>query len=116
VKLTDEERAEFFKWRRERDVLRRPGEEVKPPEKGAKEFRDQVRDKAVEYLKAEIAKKGKRDAQAPAPNVERAAQGNPQPEPQAPPRLDRGGDGPVVSQYRAVTIRRLRPLAGRASF
>src|SRR5262249_15150709 len=55
VKLTDEERIDYFKWRQKRDVLRRPGEETKPPEKGPKEFRDRVMDKAVEYLKEEIA-------------------------------------------------------------
>jgi carboxyl-terminal processing protease len=27
VKLSDEERKEYFKWRRERDIIRRPGEE-----------------------------------------------------------------------------------------
>ena len=36
-------------------------------------------DKAVEYLRGEIAKKGQRDAQAPAPNVNPAAQFAPQP-------------------------------------
>jgi carboxyl-terminal processing protease len=71
VKQTDEERAEYFKWRRERDILRRPGEEVKKPvegeKKAKKEFTDRVMDKALEYLRAEIAKKGQRDAQAPMP-------------------------------------------------
>jgi carboxyl-terminal processing protease len=70
VKLTDEERAEYFKWRRERDILRRPGQEAKPPEKGDKEFRDRVLDKAVDYIRSEM-KKGQRDAQAPAPNADR---------------------------------------------
>src|ERR1017187_5625977 len=52
VKLSDDERFEYMKWRRDRDVIRPPGEKEKPPEKGAKEFRDKVMDKAVEYLKA----------------------------------------------------------------
>ena len=78
VKLTDEERREYYKWRRERDILRRPGQEVKLPaegdNKGKKEFRDRVVDKALEYLRAEIAKDGQRDAQAPMPLNHRAAQ------------------------------------------
>jgi len=81
VKLTDEERVEYFKWRRDRDILRRPGEESKKPAEGdkkeKKEFRDRVMDRAVEYLRGEIAKKGQRDARAPAPNVNRAAQFDP---------------------------------------
>ncbi len=72
VKQTDEERIEYFKWRRDRDILKRPAKDAKPPEKDKKEFRDKVMDKAVDYLKAEIAKKG---AQAPPParNDERNA-------------------------------------------
>jgi carboxyl-terminal processing protease len=67
IKLTDEERVEYFKWRRDRDILRRPGQAAKAPEKGEKkEFRDKVMDKALEYLRAEIAKKGERDARGPA--------------------------------------------------
>ncbi len=27
VKQSDEERAEYFKWRRDRDIIRRPGDE-----------------------------------------------------------------------------------------
>jgi carboxyl-terminal processing protease len=83
VKLTDEERIEYFKWRRDRDILRRPGEEAKKPaeadKKEKKEFRDRVMDRAVEYLRGEIAKKGQRDARAPAPNVNPAAQFDPRP-------------------------------------
>jgi carboxyl-terminal processing protease len=76
VKLSDEERGEYYKWRRDRDILRRPGEAPKKLAEGdakdkkeKKEFTDKVMDKALEYLRAEIAKKGQRDAQAPAPNV-----------------------------------------------
>ena len=73
IKQTDEERIEYFKWRRDRDILRRPGQEAKAPETGEKkEFRDKVMDKALEYLRAEIAKKGERDARAP--NANPAAQ------------------------------------------
>lgn len=76
VKLTDEERLEYFKWRRDRDIVRRPGQEVKPLENGKKEFSDKVMVKAVEYLKGEIAKRGAQ-APAPTPNGERAAQVEP---------------------------------------
>src|SRR4029079_6476124 len=50
VKLTDEERVEYFKWRRDRDVLRRPSDNGKPAADNdkKKEFRDRVLDKAVE--------------------------------------------------------------------
>jgi carboxyl-terminal processing protease len=82
VKLSAEERAEYYKYRRERDVVRRQGDNVKQPEKdepppgkvpGEKKdevkkapFRDRVVDKAVEYIRAELAKDPKRqDAQAP---------------------------------------------------
>lgn len=118
VKLTPEEQAEYFKWRRERDIVRRPGEAVKEkevekkkatvkekaaivfkkfgddvsPEKLTEEikkidkmpapetavFHDKVMDKAMEYIRAEI-KKGKRDAQAPAPFANPAAQVMPAP-------------------------------------
>jgi carboxyl-terminal processing protease len=79
VKLTDEERVEYFKWRRDRDILRRQngdGNGAGNGEKGKKEFRDKVLDKAVEYIRAEIAKAGEKGA-APAVNpaapVERRA-------------------------------------------
>lgn len=71
VKLTDEERIEYFKWRRDRDVLRRPGQEPKAPPEGEKkdkkEFRDKVMDKALEYIRAELAKK---DQQGQAPRLQ----------------------------------------------
>jgi carboxyl-terminal processing protease len=73
VKLTDEERRDYYNWRRERDIVRRPGDEAKPAEpndkndkKVKKEFHDKVLDKALEYIRAEMAKKGERGAQAPA--------------------------------------------------
>jgi len=62
VKLTDEERLEYFKWRRDRDILRRNGEGAKEngEKKDKKEFRDKALDKAVEYLRGEIAKQAQR--------------------------------------------------------
>jgi carboxyl-terminal processing protease len=80
IKMTPEERAEFFKYRRERDVVRRNGDENKPPEKEpqangdqnneAKKapFRDRVLDKAMDYVRGELARKGgapQSGAQAP---------------------------------------------------
>ena len=68
VKLSDEERIEYFKWRRDRDILRRPVKDAKPVENGEKkekkEYRDKVLDKALEYIRAEIKKE---KAEAPAP-------------------------------------------------
>src|ERR1051325_5517715 len=57
VKLTLQELIDYYNWRRERDIISRPGD-AKPPENGAKkaEFRDKVLDKAVEYIRAEIPK------------------------------------------------------------
>jgi carboxyl-terminal processing protease len=92
VKLTPEERAEYYKYRRERDVVRRQGENAKPPEKDGKDedapplikggdkkdeakkvpFRDRVLDKALEYIRAELGKNAnaqRQDAQAPPPPV-----------------------------------------------
>jgi carboxyl-terminal processing protease len=72
VKLTDEERIEYFKWRQKRDIVRRPGPEApKDPASDIKEdetkkkepFRDRVLDKAVDYIKGEL-KKERKDAQA----------------------------------------------------
>ena len=68
VKLTDEERLEYFKWRRERDIIRRPGQEPKAEngeKKEKKEFRDKVLDKAVEYIRGEIKKNDRGEAPLP---------------------------------------------------
>ncbi len=66
VKLTDEERLEYFKWRRDRDIIRRPDQPAKAEPNGEKktdkEFRDRVLDKAVEYIRAEIAKQARQEA------------------------------------------------------
>lgn len=79
VKLGDEERIEYYKWRRDRDIVRRSGQPPAPKsddngksddkDNGKKKepFRDRVLDKAVEYLQAEIKK---RDARGQAPQVE----------------------------------------------
>lgn len=64
VKLSDEERRQYYKWRRERDIVRRSGA---PPAKntapGAAPFRDRVLERAVEYLREQLHK----NAQRPGP-------------------------------------------------
>jgi carboxyl-terminal processing protease len=84
VKTTDEDRRDYYNWRRERDIVRRPGDEAKPAEpeqkngkKEKKEFQDKVLGKALEYIRAEMAKKGERGAQGPAPAVNPPVQGEP---------------------------------------
>src|SRR5207253_11145055 len=82
VKLTDEERYEYHKDRRDRDIIRRPGQAAKPPEKTDKAdkkkepFKDRVLEKALEYIRGELKKDNKQGAQAPA---------RPQPQPEAAP-------------------------------
>jgi carboxyl-terminal processing protease len=68
VKLSDEERSDFFKWRRDRDIIRRPGQEHKTSkdDKVPADFRDRVLDKAVEYIKGELAKRAQNAPAAPA--------------------------------------------------
>ncbi len=67
VKLSDEERIEYFKWRRDRDILRRNGEKAPDGEKKEKkEFRDKVLDTAVEYIRDELKKQ---DAKGHAPEA-----------------------------------------------
>jgi carboxyl-terminal processing protease len=66
VKLDDEERIEYFKWRRERDIIRRPGQPAPKPEKEEKvengkkkePFKDQVLEKALEHLRGKIRQAG----------------------------------------------------------
>lgn len=73
VKLSDEERVEYFKWRRDRDIVRRPGEdapkqETSKDEKNDKKkepFKDRVLEKALEYIHKELEKNGPKGAQAP---------------------------------------------------
>ena len=75
VKLTDEERIDYFKWRRDRDILRQPGQEPKPAAqkdkngKEKKELHDKVMDKALEYIRGELAKK---NGQGQAPRLPEA--------------------------------------------
>ena len=65
VPLTDEERADYMRYRSERDVVRGPQPEEKKDDKDKKSpFVDRVMQKAVDYLKGEIEKEG---AAAPAP-------------------------------------------------
>lgn len=73
VKLTDEERLEYLKYRRDRDIIR-PGQEVKKAEpkeeEGGKKkepFRDRVLDKAIDYIKGELNKAQNAEAAPPPP-------------------------------------------------
>ncbi len=85
VKLSDEERIEYFKWRRDRDIVRRPGQEPKKEEAkkeeakkeearkeetkdekddardhvAPREFHDRVLEKALEHIRGELAKENK---------------------------------------------------------
>jgi carboxyl-terminal processing protease len=68
VKLDAKERKQYFRWRRDRDIVRRPGQEKpKSPsgeaeEDGAKKdepFRDRVLDKALDYIRGELKKEQK---------------------------------------------------------
>lgn len=75
VELTDEERAEYYRDRRERDNVRRKAEDPKVGDKSGKAdpkkkngpFKDRVLDKALEYVRGELKKAGDNaGAQAPA--------------------------------------------------
>jgi carboxyl-terminal processing protease len=57
VKLTDEERRAYYKHRRNRDVLRKPGAAPKndDKDKDSKDFKDRVLEKALEYLRGKLA-------------------------------------------------------------
>jgi carboxyl-terminal processing protease len=98
VKLSDEERIDYFKWRRKRDVIHKPGqpepkEEADKDDKSDKSdkngegkeqaekkkgpFRDRVLDKAVDYIRAEMQRRPAQDAAAPVaptPRVERRSE------------------------------------------
>jgi carboxyl-terminal processing protease len=54
VKLKDDERLEYLKYRRTRDIIRRK-DQPKPDGKEEKPFHDRVLDKAVEELKKQIS-------------------------------------------------------------
>jgi carboxyl-terminal processing protease len=62
VKLTDEERLRYFEWRRERDVVRKPGQPAPPPstepeagkERDAEPFHDRALEKGLEYLREQL--------------------------------------------------------------
>ena len=73
VKLKDEERLNYFRWRAKRDIVRRPGEPLPKPvaEEDAvpADFRDRVLDKAVEHLREQIKKGVQQGAVPPAAPV-----------------------------------------------
>jgi carboxyl-terminal processing protease len=65
VKLTDEERRAYYKYRRERDVLRK----AIAPKAGAKEFKDRVLEKALEYIRSKLANAEAPPRQQPDPQA-----------------------------------------------
>jgi carboxyl-terminal processing protease len=104
VKLPDEERLEYYKWRRDRDIVRRPGEpapKVKESEKVRPDFKDRVLEKALDYLRNEIQKAANPAAapdnrgaeRGPAPAVELPAIGRTAVEPRSRPEI-RGKEDP----------------------
>jgi carboxyl-terminal processing protease len=69
VKLGDEELRDYYKYRRERDVIRRPGQPGKASEKTDKKkepFKDRVLEKAVEYIRGALKADNRQGARAPA--------------------------------------------------
>jgi carboxyl-terminal processing protease len=83
VKLTADERTAYQWYRRERDVVRRPGQPVKAPDPEPNEpngsqakkgpFVDRTLDKAINYVRGELARPGNAQRGArlapPAPNA-----------------------------------------------
>jgi carboxyl-terminal processing protease len=67
IKLTDEERKQYYKWRRERDVLRRPGAAPAKSAETSKKapFHDRVLEKALDYLRGELHKNAGGDPSRP---------------------------------------------------
>ncbi len=67
IKLSDEERLEFLRWRRDRDIVRPAGADSKQPAKEdkKKEFTDRFLEKALEYIRQELKKEAQQGA-APA--------------------------------------------------
>jgi carboxyl-terminal processing protease len=69
VKLSDEERIMYLKWRRYRDVVRAKGgaaPKIDEKDKVDPNFKDQVVEKAKEYILGELNKKDKKQGAAPA--------------------------------------------------
>jgi carboxyl-terminal processing protease len=100
VKLSDEERIDYFRWRRDRDVVRRPGDPPAKDKDGVKkDFRDRVLDKAVEYVRAELAKQARQGAR-PANAAPVAAADVPEREFVTEPRLSQRRDAGSMSRAR----------------
>jgi carboxyl-terminal processing protease len=80
VKLTDEERRDYAKWRHKRDVVRRQG--AKSDTDGQKEdsleTRDRVLKRALEYIRGELQKNTEQGRLAPAARVPAILQPRPE--------------------------------------
>jgi carboxyl-terminal processing protease len=67
VKLSDEERINYFRWRQRRDVVRQPGQPTPKVEDGdtlPADFQDRVLEKAKDYIRGEIQRRGAAPGQA----------------------------------------------------
>src|SRR5262249_37392867 len=61
IKLSDEERLEYLLDRRDRDIVRKAGQDPpkeKESDKKKEPFKDKVLEKALEYIKGELSKQG----------------------------------------------------------
>src|SRR5262249_60904648 len=88
VKSPDEGRLEHYKWRRERDEIRRLGDpppkapEGEKAEKNKAPFKDRVLEKALDFLRGEIKR-----ANAPAAPNNRGVERRPAPALDPPPAV-----------------------------
>jgi hypothetical protein len=79
IKLSDEDRLMYYKWRRQRDIVRAKGApalKIEEKDKVDPKFKDQVLEKAKEYILGEqVKKEGVKQGAAPAvaPNPANAA-------------------------------------------
>jgi carboxyl-terminal processing protease len=76
VKLSDEERVKFYRWRRLRDVVRKPGQpppKVEENDKVESDFKDRVLEKAKEYIQSELNKRGEARPMPGRPQMPQAA-------------------------------------------
>src|SRR5262249_25622278 len=102
VKLTDEERIDYFKGRQKRDVIRPPGQEAKADDK-AKPYRDKVLEKAVEYIKGELGKQAQNPPGVNPPQTQRSSM------------LERRDAAPAINDIRIAVPTRRENQAVRGS-
>jgi carboxyl-terminal processing protease len=93
VKLSDEERIMYLKWRRHRDVVRAKGgavPKIDEKDKVDPNFKDQVVEKAKEYILGELSKNNNKQGAAPAaiPQTQNASVTPPVGPAAVPPRMN----------------------------